>query len=61
MKKTGDRGGWRRTADEATGEKVAGSTSPLIKAKRGRERDSDTPTSAFQSHPPLSSFLVILL
>ena len=34
--KTGDRG-WRRIADEAV-KKVAGSTSPLIKGKIGRDR-----------------------
>ena len=38
-KKTGDRGGWGRIADEAV-KKVAGSTSPLINGKRGRERDT---------------------
>ena len=36
-KKTGDRGGWTILADEAV-QKVAGSTSPLTRGKRGRER-----------------------
>ena len=36
--KTGGKGGWRRIADEAV-KKVAGSTSPPIKGKRGRERE----------------------
>ena len=36
-KKTKYRGGWKRLSDEAV-KKVAGSTSPLTKGKRKRER-----------------------